>query len=249
MRMTVRSARSKKSTPVDDVRGRVLAAAVKLIEKDGLAALSMREVARAAGVSHQAPYHYFQDRESILAALAEEGFNLLMARLESAVDPAHTPVERLGTLGRVYAEFACDQPALFRLMFRPDFVDTGRFPGVRDCGERSFDTLIAAVGACVDDGVPAVPSTLSLVVLSWSIVHGLACLMLDGPLMLKLPEAMKDRDALIRDVVTGLMNLLESARTTPRAPAHESTRGTSRGGVEGRRPAKKKAPKGRRAAS
>jgi AcrR family transcriptional regulator len=220
------AARSKKATPVaEDVRGRVLAAAVKLIDKDGLAALSMREVARAAGVSHQAPYHYFQDRESILAALAEEGFNLLTTRLDSAVDPAQTSTERLTTLGRVYAEFACDQPALFRLMFRPDFVAVERFPGVRDCGKRAFDALFASVQACVDDGLPPVPSTLSLVVLSWSLVHGLACLLLDGPLNLKLPDATKDRDALIRDVVAAMGALVESARTNARsAPPTPSAR-------------------------
>ncbi|MBX3225092.1 MAG: TetR/AcrR family transcriptional regulator [Labilithrix sp.] len=194
----------------DDVRGGVLAAAVKLIEKDGLAALSMREVARAAGVSHQAPYHYFEDRESILAAIAEEGFTVLAQRMENAVDSEAAPAERLATLGRVYVEFACDHPALFRVMFRPDFVDAGRFPRVRTCGERAFATLPAAVQACIDDGLPVEPSVQALMVLAWSMAHGFACLLLDGPLALKLPDAVEHRDALIRDVATAMQAMFES---------------------------------------
>lgn len=210
------NARAKKDAPVaDDVRGRVLAAAVKLIEKDGLAALSMREVARAAGVSHQAPYHYFEDRESILAAIAEEGFTILAQRLENAVDADEPPAERLATLGRVYVEFACDHPALFRVMFRPDFVDADRFPTMRDCGARAFDTLPVAVQACIDAGLPPEPSVQSLMVLGWSIAHGLACLLLDGPLGLKLPDAVKDRDVLIRDVTSAMRSLVEARMARP----------------------------------
>jgi AcrR family transcriptional regulator len=195
---------------VDDVRGRVLAAAVKLIDKDGLAALSMREVARAAGVSHQAPYHYFEDRESILAAIAEEGFTVLAQRLENAVDPDEAAAARLATLGRAYVEFACDHPALFRVMFRPDFVDIDRFPQMRYCSTRAFDTLPAAIQACIADGLPPEPSVESLMVLGWSMAHGLACLLLDGPLELKLPDAVKKRDVLIRDVMTAMRSMIEA---------------------------------------
>ncbi len=206
------SARAKKPATVpDDVRGRVLAAAVKLIEKDGLAALSMREVARAAGVSHQAPYHYFEDRESILAAIAEEGFTVLAQRLENAVDNTDDgPTERLAMLARVYVEFACDHPALFRVMFRPDFVDAERFPTMRSCGARAFDMLPVAVQACIDAGLPPEPSVQSLIVLCWSMAHGLACLLLDGPLAMKLPDAVKERDALIREVVDAMSALIEA---------------------------------------
>jgi AcrR family transcriptional regulator len=206
----------------DDVRGRVLAAAVKLIEKDGLAALSMREVARAAGVSHQAPYHYFEDRESFLAAIAEEGFTILAQRLENAADPGEVASVRIATLGRVYVEFACDHPALFRVMFRPDFVDADRFPEMRKCSARAFDILPTAIQACIEEGLPPEPSVQALLVLGWSMAHGLACLLLDGPLAQKLPEAVNERDALIRDVMGAMRALIdarsEEGRKAKRAP-------------------------------
>ena len=196
----------------EDVRGRVLAAAVTLIAKDGLAALSMREVARVAGVSHQAPYHYFEDRETILAAIAEEGFIVLGARLEAAADPDLAPAERFARLGRAYVDFALDNPALFRVMFRPDFVDADRFPRVRSCGAQAFEILPATVQACIAAGLAPEPSVEAIIVLGWSMAHGLACLLLDGPLALKLPELVKDRDVLVRDVMSAMQSMIE-ART------------------------------------
>src|ERR671910_1744533 len=91
-----------------DLRAAVLAAASKMIEKEGLAALSVREAARRAGVSHNAPYRHFPDREALLAALAEEGFSLLGESLEN----------RSGReLGEAYVRFALAHPQRFRLMF------------------------------------------------------------------------------------------------------------------------------------
>ncbi len=192
----------------DDVRGRVLNAAVKLIDRGGLAGLSMREVARAAGVSHQAPYHYFADREAIFAALAEEGFKILTLRLEGIVASSEPAVDRFVRAGQSYVEFALDHPALFRLMFRPDVVAMDRFPEASACGERAFAVVPALVQACIDEGLPAVPSVHALVILAWSIPHGLACLILDGPLAKTLPDLVAEREKLTREVMTAMRALL-----------------------------------------
>ncbi|WP_394831926.1 TetR/AcrR family transcriptional regulator [Pendulispora rubella] len=174
----------------DDVRARVLEAAVQLIDEGGLASLSMREVARRAGVSHQAPYHYFPDRESILAAVAEEGFILLDREIESVADAGERPVDRLVSAGEAYVRFAHQHPAHFRVMFRRDFVDIDRFPHIKECGQKAFDRLLEIVHACVADGLPAHPSEQALIVFGWSVVHGLACLLLDGCIGMKMPEMM-----------------------------------------------------------
>src|SRR5438105_1608095 len=99
---SVRKPKKVRDAASEDVRARVLGAAMRLIEEGGLASLSMREVARAAGVSHQAPYHWFADREAILAAMAEEGFRLLTDRLEAATVPGSSASEHLESLGRAY---------------------------------------------------------------------------------------------------------------------------------------------------
>jgi AcrR family transcriptional regulator len=203
-----RAARVNASVRDDDVRGRVLNAAVKLIDKGGLAGLSMREVARAAGVSHQAPYHYFADREAIFAALAKEGFEILTLRLENSIESTDPAVDRFCRAGQTYVEFALDHPALFRIMFRPDLVAMERFPDANACGKRAFQTLPTLVQACIAEGLPAEPNVEALVVLAWSIPHGLACLILDGPLARTVPESTSAREQITSNVMAAMRAML-----------------------------------------
>lgn len=211
-----RVARAKPSVADDDVRGRVLNAAVKLIDRGGLAGLSMREVARAAGVSHQAPYHYFEDREAIFAALAKEGFEILTLRLENSIEPTDPAVDRFCRAGQTYVEFALDHPALFRIMFRPDLVAMERFPDARACGERAFQTLPTLVQACIAEGLPAEPNVEALIVLAWAIPHGLACLILDGPLAFKIPETAAAREQITSNVMAAMRAMLLARMTQGR---------------------------------
>lgn len=203
---------SKRSHGEGDLRARVLAAAVELIEKDGLAGLSMREVARLAGVSHQAPYHHFTDREAILAGIAEEGFSRLGEALRVAVsdaDGASAPA-RTERAGHAYVHFALTHPAHFRVMFRADFVDMDRFPEAVRVADASFESLPTLVGALRHAGLEPEPSLDAHVALHWSVCHGLACLLLDGPLAKKVPRYGEGREAVIRDVMAAMRSLVEA---------------------------------------
>src|SRR5262245_36076534 len=106
-----------------DLRQKVLDASLALIEEGGLDRLSMREVARKAGVSHQAPYHYFADREAILAGIASEGFGMLGHELSRSLDK-HVASQKgaLEAATRTYVDFALRHPGYFRVMFRSDAV-------------------------------------------------------------------------------------------------------------------------------
>src|SRR6516165_5625223 len=115
-----------------DLRQKVLQASLALIEEGGLDRLSMREVARKSGVSHQAPYYYFGDREAILAAIAGEGFAKLGQSFVRAVARAGSePAKALEGIGRAYIGFALRHPAYFQAMFRADAVPLDRYPDVR----------------------------------------------------------------------------------------------------------------------
>jgi AcrR family transcriptional regulator len=169
-------------TPVSDLRQQILDASVALIEAEGLGALSLREVARRAGVSHQAPYHYFADRAAILAAVAQVGFE----RLRDALREAHTgpgdAVARLERGGRAYVAFARAHPGYFRVMFRPELVDLSQHPEAVAAADEARALLDALVQALVDEGRLAPDDVTGMVTLAWSFVHGLASLVLDGPL-------------------------------------------------------------------
>jgi len=193
-----------------ELRARILAASVALIEEEGLAKLSMREVARRAGVTHQAPYHYFADREAILGEIAEQGFRMLTDRVERAVElaaGADIP-ERIGAMGRAYVEFACAHPAHFRIMFRPELVNLDNCPSALAEGANAFALLTRVVHDAVEAGLPGVPSGDALVATLWSTVHGLACLILDGPLAKKMPGAEPAEH--IDGVIAAMQNLLEA---------------------------------------
>lgn len=163
-----------------DLRGRILEASAKLIEEEGLAALSLREVARRAGVSHQAPYHHFPDKEAILAALAVEGFKQLTARLEQRAQGPGTAGERLLELSMEYLAFALDHPAHFRIMYRPELVNLQRYPEARRAVGETVAVLDVLVEAVIKAASGALPPDV-IYTLHVATVHGIAHLMVDGP--------------------------------------------------------------------
>jgi AcrR family transcriptional regulator len=181
-----------------DLKGQVLDASVQLIAEKGLTGLSMREVARRAGVSHQAPYHYFPDKAAIVAALVERGFTLLSEQMEVSAKGG-TPQQRLERAGRVYVTFAIEQPVFFRLMFRPELTDLKRFPSTEAAGSRAF----AVLEGLIDDRFGSRTNTArkrAMVSMYWSLVHGLSMLLLDGPLGAKLATA-ASRDRHVEQVL------------------------------------------------
>jgi AcrR family transcriptional regulator len=172
-----------------DLRQKVLDASLTLIEEGGLNRLSMREVARKAGVSHQAPYHYFDDREAILAALAGEGFSKLEQSLVRAATQAGAePVKAVESMGRAYVEFALRNPAYFQAMFRADAVPLDRYPDARKREDEAFGKLVEGIDRAY--GKQPAEVRQAIAVACWAMVHGLATLILEGSLArkLKLPK-------------------------------------------------------------
>jgi len=177
--MTSESTGSSGRRGARDLRSELLRTSRQLLDESGPSALSMREVARRAGCTHQAPYHYFANREAILAALVHEGFDELADRLASAHEGLESKDLRaiLTASGNAYVEFALRHPGVFRVMFRPDVCDPERFPEVVQAGGRARGELTRLVKVVLGDDAP-----LEVEVLFWSGVHGLASLLLDGPL-------------------------------------------------------------------
>jgi AcrR family transcriptional regulator len=168
-----------------DLRAACLSAALELLEEGGATALSLRAVARRAGVSAAAPYRHYADREAVVSAVAAVGYRELAERL-AAAHPAPSTPEQLASVGVAYVEFALEQPALFRMMFGE--------PCDRDNEERVAAT--AAVSLYLREIVArcfprADPEALAPAI--WALVHGLAFLHLDGKLDASTPAAVADR--------------------------------------------------------
>lgn len=156
-----------------DLRRALIDAARRLLEAEGPSALSLRAVAREAGVSPAAPYHHFKDKGELLDAVAHEGWDMLDAAIAKARAEATSPAEALDEIGVSYVCFARENPALYRVMY-----DTARdkeaFPVEMEGAEDSAyckvrDTLIEA-GA---DGADLQELELATTA-AWCSAHGLA---------------------------------------------------------------------------
>ncbi|WP_028567326.1 TetR/AcrR family transcriptional regulator [Salinispora tropica] len=174
-----------------DLRRVLLAAAAVAIEESGPAALSLRDLARRAGVSHAAPAHHFGDKPGLLTALAVEGFNLLAQDLSG--------VEGLLEMGVAYVDFAVRRRAHFEVMFRPDLYRADA-PELVAARKRSRAFLRSAV-VDLPSGPGAADSATRDTLAAWSIVHGFATLWNAGALP---DEAGKDPREAARTVIRRL---------------------------------------------
>lgn len=173
-----------------DVRRLVLDAALDIITSTGAESLSMREVARRAGVSHQAPYHYFGDRSGIFAAISEEGFSALAGAFRD-VDFSNTSAAKAGFIA--YLSFARDHVGHFRVMFRQDICGVTDNEETANAASSAFDELLQMVARTIGSSVdPKAAHTFAFTM--WSQAHGLATLVIDGPLPQKLPPGVSLED-------------------------------------------------------
>lgn len=162
------------------LRRALLDATLELIATRGLAELSLRAVARAAGVSHAAPYHHFADRRALLAAVAEEGFDALRRAMLARAERAPNPASGLQEAGIGYVLFALAHPAHFRVMFSAELAERGDYAELREAAQGSQAVLLGAIERCQAAGVIGAGDTEVLGLAAWAQVHGLATLLLDG---------------------------------------------------------------------
>ena len=164
-----------------DLRAACLRAALELLEEGGATALSLRAVARRAGVSPTAPYRHYADRDALVSAVAAVGYRELAEHLATAHPSPSTPDE-LADVAVAYVQFALKRPALFRVMFAE--------PCDPDSEERV--AAAAAISAYVESIVQrSFPGSdpKALATAFWALVHGLAFLHLDGKLDTSTPAA------------------------------------------------------------
>lgn len=157
-----------------DLQRTLLDAALAELREVGVDRMSLRGVARRAGVSHAAPSHHFGDKNGLLTALAAEGLDEFQGYLQRARRP-DDPVAGLLELGRAYIEFAADHPDHYDLMFRHTLVDTADAEYQR-AGSEAYATLQDHVAAMQALGWHADVPLTELTTAVWGLVHGLCTL-------------------------------------------------------------------------
>ena len=179
------------SGPEAGLRDRLIDAGAELVADGGSAAVSLREIARRAGVSHGAPRRYFPTHLELLSAIARRGFAGLAARLGEAADSTDDPRARLAALSRAYLDFAASNRGLYELMFRHDLLESGRL-GLREVSLPLFRMVTALVS---DAGTRAAAPEVVAGAL-WASLHGIAQLWGWGSL--QLATGLADVEPLLR---------------------------------------------------
>jgi AcrR family transcriptional regulator len=171
-----------------DLRRALMNAAIAALTDDGADHLSLRDVARRAGVSHAAPAHHFGTKAGLLTAVATEGFELFAVHLSAAAQPVgDEPATQLAALGRAYAEFAERYPAHFEVMFRPWLIQADD-PAFAAAGDAAFELLRSYIEECQGAGWRPDADTGDLTVAAWSLAHGVAVLRQQGSLARHFPD-------------------------------------------------------------
>jgi AcrR family transcriptional regulator len=163
-----------------DLKNALIAAGVNILAHEGIAALSLRRVARRAGVSHSAPYAHFADKQALIAAISTEGFHRLYMQLESAVKPYAVDAGRqLVACGQAYIRIATDEKDIFKIMFSGILEQEKEYPEFVEISQATFNLLVEVVSVCQKAGIlrPAPADLLAVAI--WGQVHGLVSLALE----------------------------------------------------------------------
>ncbi len=189
--------RSSSGSARDEPRvpDRLLACTTEILSEQGVAFVSLRAVARRAGVSHGAPAYHFRSKAGLLAAYAAAGFHELANRVAAALERSSLdPRARLSTIGKAYVRFAIRNPQQFEIMFRREMLGTAS-KALEEASSRCWTLPRAGVvrDKAVAEGLIPVDETDRAIAASWAIAHGLAHLVL----VERLPARLRARDPLL----------------------------------------------------
>jgi AcrR family transcriptional regulator len=173
-----------------DLARALVTAAVDIISKKGPEAFTLREVAAAVGVTHGAAYRHFEDKTALLAAVSEDGFRALAARLtEVAASGGVDPFARLRALACEYVAFAVERPAHIRVMHGPRLNEDGRFPSLEAAIADAFGVVYSETKRAQEAGaLRTSPRARDLAIGMWITVHGYVELVARRRLKVKSPR-------------------------------------------------------------
>jgi AcrR family transcriptional regulator len=191
-----------------DLRQALLTEAERILEQEGVQALTLRATARAAGVSHTAPKNHFGDLSGLLSELAADGYRRLAATMAEGLEAGGAdPRRRLRSMGRAYVSFVQANPGLFTLMFRSERLDSAR-PALQEAIVAIRAVLRDAVGAVTPTDTSTRPlETVARITAVWSLVHGFAMLMIEGRLRNAMAVAGVETPEQLFEAVIGALTL------------------------------------------
>jgi len=173
-----------------DLKNALIEAGADILSKEGVSALSLRKVAQRAGVSHAAPYAHFTDKQALIAAISTEGYRRLAAAVRAAVSRHEgDAAAQLVAAAWAYVKFALDDSDYFKVTLSGVVEMEKEYPAFVEISHQSFDMVVALVSTCQEAGVLAEGPSDVAAVSVWSLIHGLASLVIED----QVPSAVLDR--------------------------------------------------------
>lgn len=187
-----------------DLRNALIQAATTVLVEKSAAALSLREVARVAGVSHAAPYRHFRDKAALLRVLAQGGFERLTAAINTAAENSpHNPEQKLIEAGVAYVRNALQHPEITRLMFAAT-IEPPQDRAYLVASAASYEALLDIIREGVEQGSFRQQPPQQLVLVAWASMHGLAMLAVASLLEVDVDDE-QALDTLIRSVARNVI--------------------------------------------
>ena len=181
-----------------DLKNALIKAGVEILARDGLSGLSLRKVAKQAGVSHAAPYSHFADKQALIAAISTEGFKQLFIQIKAVLttyqdDPENLLIETAWT----YLQFALNEPDRFKLMFSSVLEKEKEYPDFVEISQNNFQQLVEIVELCQQANVLKEGESDLIALSVWGTVHGFISLLLEGQISHAVLEKASLKEILI----------------------------------------------------
>ena len=187
-----------------NLKNALIQAGIEILAEEGVTGLSLRRVAKRAGVSHTAPYSHFADKQALVAAISTEGYRKLFEQLTLAeLEFGSDPLKKLVEVAWCYVQFAVNDPAHFKITFSGVIEKEKDYPAFVDISQQSFAFIVEMVTECQSASIlRAGPSDLIAVHL-WGAIHGFATLLIED----QLSSAVIETYAL-RKMLISMLNLM-----------------------------------------
>lgn len=181
-----------------DLKNALIKAGVEILSKEGIEGLSLRKVAQRAGVSHNAPYSHFSDKQSLIAAISTEGFKQLYVELDAAVLAyPDDPKQQLLEGAWAYVQFAINNTDTFKIMFSGVLEKEKQYPAFVEISHQTFERVVDVVRACQDEGILNSTPPEVMAVAVWGQIHGIISLRLEGQLSHRVLDRFDLRDIVL----------------------------------------------------
>jgi AcrR family transcriptional regulator len=181
-----------------DLKNALIKAGVEILAKEGLGGLSLREVARRAGVSHAAPYAHFKDKQALIAAISTEGHTRIYREISEIIEQyPDDPLRQLVLAALAYLAFGLDEPDLFRITFSGVLEQERDYPALVEMTHKNFELIKEIVSRCRTTGIFQEGTDELLAQSLWGTVHGLISLIQQGQVSSALTGKYTPQDLLL----------------------------------------------------